>query len=63
MFTLRSLEKIESILRTDLEGAEQMLNGALQDQQPEARIRFKQALHRFTVFVLYGAVPKELRCT
>ena len=62
MFTLRSREEIESILRTDLSSAEQLLNSALPDQQPEARERFKQALHRFTVFVMYGEVPKELHC-
>ena len=59
---LRSLEEIESHLRAELNLAEDRLRCATPDQLTEARERFKDALRRFTVFVMYGEVPKELRC-
>ena len=61
MFVLRSQEQIESTLRAELEEAEKQLCNTSPDHLPEARERFKQALHRFTVFVIDGEVPKDLR--
>jgi len=61
MFILRSREEIESLLRTELEAAERRLREATSDQVPEARQCFKQALRRFTVLVMHGEVPDELR--
>jgi hypothetical protein len=58
---LRSREEIESILQEDLNAVEECLRRATPDRLREARERFKDALHRFTVFVMYGQVPKELR--
>ena len=60
MYVLRSREEIELQLHSELEAAERQLREAVTDQLPEARTRFKTALHRFTDLVLYGKVPGEL---
>ena len=60
MYVLRSREQIELQLRTELEAAEQRFQQATPEQLPDASTHFKEALHRFTVLVLYGEVPREL---
>ena len=44
---LRSLEEIESMLRAELDEAEKQLRDTSPAHLPEARERFKQAVHRF----------------
>jgi len=52
-----SPEPIEFRLRAELDEAENQLRAAKPEQKPEARERFKHALHRFTRMVLYGELP------
>ena len=61
MLLLRSREEIESLLRIELEAAEERLRKAESSELPGARERFKTALRRFTTFVLHGEAPMELR--
>ncbi len=61
MFILRSREEIESLLRAELEAAEECLQQATLREIPGASEHFKTALRRFARFVLHGEAPTELR--
>lgn len=53
------IDEIERSLRAELNDAEEALRNATPEQKAQARRRFKDALHRFSVFIFTGRV--ELR--
>lgn len=54
MGDLYPIDEMEQSLRADLNDAEKALRTATPEQKAEARRRFKDALHRFSVFVFTG---------
>jgi phage gp36-like protein len=53
-------EEIESLLKAELDEAERQLRNAKPQDKDQARRRFKEALHNFTVLVMDGEVPLYL---
>lgn len=53
------IDEMERSLRAELNDAEKALRSATPEEKAEAQRRFKDALHRFSVFVFTGRV--ELR--
>ena len=45
---------LELCLKAELDEAERQLRDATPQEKEQARLRFKQALHNFTLFVLEG---------
>jgi hypothetical protein len=60
MFPPSSPAQIESLLRLDLEAAEERLRKATPGELPEVRQYFRAALRRFAAFVLDGEAPTDL---
>lgn len=56
-----SIDQFELRLRLELEKAEQQLRNATPEEKAEAQLRFKGALHRFTVFIFKGKLEPP-RC-
>ena len=48
------IDEMERSLRAELNDAEKALRNATTEQKAEARRRFKDALHRFSMFVFTG---------
>jgi len=57
---IASYERIESILRLELEAARAAFS-ATQDAEPEVIDRYQRALTRFNAFVIRREVPLDLR--
>ena len=62
MSDLSHREEIELRLKADLDEAERQLRQSNPQELPEARRRFREALHTFTVAILEGKYPKESKC-
>lgn len=55
------IDQLERQLRAELDEAERQLRDVTPAEKPEARQRFRKALHRFTVFVFEGKLPPDSR--
>jgi phage gp36-like protein len=53
-------EEIEFLLKAELDEAEHQLRNAKPQDKDQARHRFKEALHNFTLLVMDGEVPLAL---
>ncbi len=54
MVDVYPIDEMECSLRAELKDAEKALRSATPEEKAEARRRFKDALHRFSVFVFTG---------
>ena len=52
-------EQIELRLENELDEAERQLREATDEGMPEARLRYRQTLHRFTHVVVGGLEPTQ----
>ncbi|HEY1241324.1 MAG TPA: hypothetical protein VGF16_12250 [Bryobacteraceae bacterium] len=59
MGDLYTIDEIELRLRAELDEAEKALRSATPDERAEAKRQFKDALHRFSIWVFTGKLERR----